>query len=81
VGEIIDYGRFAQRLGQVMPRWDDRACMTEAEFAEHLADTGPRWELLRRFQEEWGYEPPGGGPVWPRWSEDEHKAYVRRLAG
>ncbi|GAA0354895.1 hypothetical protein NE235_11740 [Actinoallomurus spadix] len=77
--EVIDYGRFAERLRRVMPRWDDRGRMSPAEFAEHLADTGPRWELLRAFQEEWGYEPPGGEPRWPRWSESEHRAYVRRL--
>ncbi|WP_345354823.1 hypothetical protein [Actinoallomurus liliacearum] len=77
--EMIDYQRFAERLRRVMPRWDDRDRMTPAEFAEHLADTGPRWELLRAFQEEWGYEPPGGEPRWPRWSEAEHHAYVRRL--
>ncbi|MBC6462454.1 hypothetical protein [Actinomadura sp. HBU206391] len=77
--EIIDYGRFAERLRRVMPRWDARERMSAEEFAEHLADTGPRWTLLREFQEEWGYENPGGGPVWARWSEDEHKAYLRRL--
>ncbi|MCO5972975.1 hypothetical protein [Actinoallomurus soli] len=77
--EVIDYGRFAERLRRVMPRWDDRDRMSPAAFAEHLADTGPRWELLRVFQEEWGYEPPGGEPRWPRWSESEHEAYVRRL--
>jgi hypothetical protein len=78
--EIIDYGRFAERLRRVMPRWDLRQRMSPEEFAEHLADTGPRWTLLREFQEEWGYETPAGGPVWPRWAEDEHKAYLRRLA-
>ncbi|GLY73445.1 WD40 repeat domain-containing protein [Actinoallomurus iriomotensis] len=79
MSEVIDYGRFAERLRQVMPRWEDRDRMSSEEFAAHLADTGPRWELLRAFQEEWGYEPPGGEPRWPRWSEDEHRAYVRRL--
>ncbi|GAA4099523.1 WD40 repeat domain-containing protein [Actinomadura miaoliensis] len=78
---IVDYGRFAERLRQVMPRWDERTRMSEEEFAEHLADTGPRWELLRQFQEEWGYVPLEDDTVWPRWSEDEHKAYVRRLSG
>ncbi|GAA2071236.1 hypothetical protein [Actinomadura alba] len=77
--EIIDYGRFAERLRRVMPRWDVRERTSPEEFAEHLADTSPRWTLLREFQEEWGYETPDGGPVWPRWSEDEHKAYLRRL--
>ncbi|WP_329242433.1 hypothetical protein OG417_44075 [Actinoallomurus sp. NBC_01490] len=79
MSDVIDYGRFAERLRQVMPRWADRDRMSPEEFAAHLADTGPRWELLRAFQEEWGYEPPGGEPRWPRWSEDEHRAYVRRL--
>ncbi|GAA4130167.1 hypothetical protein [Actinomadura keratinilytica] len=78
---IVDYGRFAERLRRVIPRWDDRERMSEEEFAEHLADTGPRWELLRQFQEEWGYVPPGGEPAWPRWTEDGHKAYVRSLFG
>ncbi|MCO6010510.1 hypothetical protein NE236_36680 [Actinoallomurus purpureus] len=79
MSEKIDYGRFAERLRRVMPRWGDRDRMAPEEFAEHLADTGPRWDLLRVFQEEWGYEPPGGEPAWPRWSESEHEAYVRRL--
>ncbi|SEG80734.1 HEAT repeat-containing protein [Thermomonospora echinospora] len=79
MSKIIDYGRFAERLARVMPRWDERERMPQAEFAAHLADTGPRWELLREFQQEWGYEPPGGAPSWPRWSEDAHKEYLRRL--
>ncbi|MER5321539.1 hypothetical protein [Streptosporangium roseum] len=77
--EMIDYGRFAERLRRVMPRWDERDRMAPEEFARHLADTGPRWELLREFQAEWGYEPPGGEPAWPRWSESEHRVYVREL--
>ncbi|MGI5418069.1 hypothetical protein [Actinomadura luteofluorescens] len=59
MSDMIDYGRFADRLLAVRPRWD----------------------LYREFHEEWGYEVPEGGPSWPRWSEDKHKAYVQRLRG
>ncbi|MBW8483016.1 hypothetical protein [Actinomadura parmotrematis] len=58
MGEIIDYGRFAERR---------RA--------------GGRWEALRRLQEEWGYRVPEGAEPWRRELEDEHRAYVRDLAG
>ncbi|MEU9993160.1 hypothetical protein AB0E10_41740 [Streptomyces sp. NPDC048045] len=78
---MIDYGRFGERLRSVMPRWDDRDRMSEDEFAAHLADTAPRWELLRRFQEEWGYELPEDAVPWQRWSESEHRQYLRRLKG
>ncbi|MFI0357923.1 hypothetical protein [Actinomadura sp. 9N407] len=49
-------------------------------FSERLRATS-RWDLLREFQEEWGYHVPEGAAPWPRWSEDEHKAYVRGLTG
>ncbi|WP_251091646.1 hypothetical protein [Streptomyces sp. Caat 7-52] len=78
---MIDYGSFAERLRSVMPRWDDRERMSPDEFAAHLADTAPRWELLRRFQEEWGYEVPDDAVPWQRWSESEHRQYLRRLKG
>ncbi|MER6026187.1 hypothetical protein [Streptomyces sp. NPDC001851] len=78
---MIDYGRFAERLKSVMPRWDERDRMSPDEFAAHLADTAPRWELLRRFQEEWGYEVPEDAVPWQRWSESEHRQYLRRLKG
>ncbi len=78
---VIDYGRFGERLKSVMPRWGDRARMSPEEFAAHLADTAPRWELLRRFQEEWGYEVPEDAVPWQRWSESEHRRYLRRLKG
>ena len=55
--EIIDYGRFADRLAAPRPRWD----------------------LLREFQDEWGYTVPAGVDPWPKWSESEHHAYVRAL--
>ncbi|WP_157407874.1 hypothetical protein [Actinomadura atramentaria] len=77
---IVDYGSFAGRLRSVMPRWDERPFMAEADFAAHLADTGPRWELLRRFQDEWGYV-PSGPPSWRREDESEHELYVRKLRG
>ncbi|MFI0809525.1 hypothetical protein [Streptomyces echinatus] len=76
---MIDYGRFAERLRSVMPRWGDQGRTTPDEFAAHLADTAPRWELLRRFQEEWGYEVPEDAVPWQRWSESEHREYLRRL--
>ncbi|MEV6837152.1 hypothetical protein AB0N17_22035 [Streptomyces sp. NPDC051133] len=78
---VIDYGRFAERLRSVMPRWGERDRMSPDEFTAHLADTAPRWELLRRFQEEWGYEVPGDAVPWRRWSENEHQEYLRRLEG
>ncbi|MEU6869019.1 hypothetical protein ABZ924_38465 [Streptomyces sp. NPDC046876] len=37
-----------------------------------------RWELLRRFQEEWGYRPGPGGRR-RRDAPDEHKEYVANL--
>ncbi|MGI5205059.1 hypothetical protein ACQEU6_26215 [Spirillospora sp. CA-108201] len=49
-------------------------------FADRLG-ARTRWETYRAFHQEWGYEAPGGEPAWPRWSQDEHKAYVRRLRG
>lgn len=64
-----------------MPRWEDRDRMAPEEFAAHLADTAPRWELLRRFQEEWGYEVPEDAVPWERWSESEHRQYLSRLKG
>jgi hypothetical protein len=56
VAEIIDYGRFSERL----------------------ARPAQRWELLREFQQEWGYE-PSDGPRWSRWTGDEHREYVAAL--
>ncbi|MFI9809125.1 WD40 repeat domain-containing protein [Streptomyces sp. NPDC052301] len=78
---VIDYGRFGERLRSVMPRWGERERIPPAEFTAHLADTAPRWELLRSFQEEWGYEVPADAVPWQRWSESEHKLYLRRLRG
>ncbi|MFB4317539.1 HEAT repeat domain-containing protein [Actinomadura sp. 21ATH] len=48
-------------------------------FSDRLRARTSRWELLREFQEEWGYRVPEGATPWPRWAEDEHEAYVRRL--
>ncbi|MFD0631307.1 hypothetical protein ACFQ9X_06355 [Catenulispora yoronensis] len=42
--ELIDYGRFAERLA--------------AQRAE--PDPAKRWDLYRAFQQEWGYVPTGG---------------------
>ncbi|WP_433228711.1 hypothetical protein [Actinomadura formosensis] len=72
MAKIVDYGAFEERLRRVMPDAGERDPAVPA-------DTGPRWELLRQFQREWGYEVPEGVEPWPRWSEDRHKAYVRRL--
>ncbi|MEU6716300.1 hypothetical protein ABZ897_32955 [Nonomuraea sp. NPDC046802] len=79
MAEVIDYRDFAGRLARVMPRWEERDRMTPEEWTEHAADTAPRWELLREFQEAWGYVQPDGGPRWPRWTEDERQVYVKRL--
>ncbi|MBO2460249.1 hypothetical protein [Actinomadura violacea] len=57
MAEIIDYGRFADRLAARRARWD----------------------LLREFQDEWGYTVPAGAVPWPKWSETEHRTYVRTL--
>ncbi|MFD5322097.1 hypothetical protein [Streptomyces sp. NPDC127098] len=48
--QVIDYGRFAERLREARDRV--------------LADSGERWALLDRVQREWGYVDPGGEPVW-----------------
>ncbi|MFC9158207.1 hypothetical protein ACFTT0_24865 [Streptomyces bauhiniae] len=53
---MIDYGDFAARLAGAMPRPD--------EHAVGFLDTAPRWELLRQFQEEWGYEVPADADEW-----------------
>ncbi|MFC0040431.1 hypothetical protein [Actinomadura rayongensis] len=79
--EIVDYGAFAGRLRAVMPRWDERPFMPPEVFAAHLADTAPRWDLLRAFQEEWGFTAPSGPPAWRREDTDEHRLYVRKLHG
>ncbi|KUJ68502.1 hypothetical protein ACZ90_18100 [Streptomyces albus subsp. albus] len=63
----IDYGRFHEWLQQAR----------EANAAGGV-DSDARWELLRRFQEEWGYRPAGGGRL-QRDAPDAHKEYVSRL--
>ncbi|RFU43568.1 hypothetical protein DZF91_00305 [Actinomadura logoneensis] len=50
-------------------------------FAERLKAAPNRWDVLREFHEEWGYAVQPGAPRWDRWTEDEHKAYVRALHG
>ncbi|MFK0257931.1 hypothetical protein [Streptomyces sp. NPDC090445] len=60
----IDYGRFHE--------WLEQARRADA------VDSGTRWDLLRRFQEEWGYRPAGGGSR-PGSAPDGHKSYVARL--
>ncbi|MEU3878141.1 hypothetical protein [Streptomyces sp. NPDC029704] len=59
----IDYGRFHEDL---------RRARTAA------GGGAARWELLRRFQQEWGYEPAGGPRREPE-EPDEHKEYVTGL--
>ncbi|MGW4690357.1 hypothetical protein ACWEPM_36505 [Streptomyces sp. NPDC004244] len=61
--ETIDYGRFHI--------WLDQAREAGA------MDPGARWDLLRRFQEEWGYEPAGDGCP-PEDLPDEYTSYVAR---
>ena len=72
MAKIVDYGEFNERLRRVMPRPGERD-------PEVLANTAPRWELLRQFQEEWGYRVPEGKDPWPRTKEDGHKAYMQNL--
>ncbi|MEW2298339.1 hypothetical protein ABZ719_37630 [Streptomyces sp. NPDC006743] len=67
MAEIIDYGRFRERLESVRPSG-------EAD----MAATGPRWELLREFQEQWGYVPTGG-ECREREAPDPHKEYLAGL--
>ncbi|WP_165953746.1 hypothetical protein [Streptomyces sp. 8K308] len=50
MAQVIDYGRFADRL--------------RAARQAVLADPGRRWALLDEVQREWGYVDPGGEPVW-----------------
>ncbi|MFI1973282.1 hypothetical protein [Streptomyces cinnamoneus] len=64
----IDYGRFHERLEKA------RGANTAG-----AVDSDARWELLRRFQQEWGYE-PDGGPRRDRDEPDAHKEYVTALA-
>jgi len=72
VAKIVDYGEFNERLRRVMPRPGERD-------PEVLANTAPRWELLRQFQEEWGYRVPEGKNPWPRWQEDPQRTAMRGL--
>ncbi|MQY05584.1 WD40 repeat domain-containing protein [Actinomadura macrotermitis] len=50
-------------------------------FAERLRRPAGRWDLLRGFQEEWGYEVPQDARSWERDAPNEHKEYVRGLSG
>lgn len=50
-------------------------------FAERLSSATSRWDLLREFQEEWGYVVKPGSPRWNRWSEDKHGKSVLALGG
>ncbi|MEV5570359.1 hypothetical protein AB0L06_09925 [Spirillospora sp. NPDC052269] len=50
-------------------------------FADRLKAAPNRWDVLREFHEEWGYEVKPGSSPWERWSEDEHKKYVWALTG
>ncbi|MFJ8017356.1 hypothetical protein [Streptomyces sp. NPDC096339] len=63
----IDYGRFQELLEQA-----------RGAAATGAVGSDARWELLRRFQEEWGYRPSSGGRR-QRDAPDEHKQYVFNL--
>ncbi|WFB05660.1 hypothetical protein LRS74_00500 [Streptomyces sp. LX-29] len=63
----IDYGRFHERLEQA-----------RGASVSGAAVAGGRWELLRAFQEEWGYRPTDGNR-WEPEMPDAHKAYVSAL--
>ncbi len=63
----IDYGRFHEWLREA-----------RNATASGAVEADARWELLRRFQEEWGYEPTGG-ERWEREDPDAHKEYVAGL--
>ncbi|MEU5052073.1 hypothetical protein [Streptomyces sp. NPDC021096] len=63
----IDYGRFHQWLHEARSASTGRTVEGDA-----------RWELLRRFQQEWGYEPVGA-QRWEREEPDAHKEYVSGL--
>ncbi|MFG2666549.1 hypothetical protein ACGFY6_20195 [Streptomyces sp. NPDC048387] len=63
----IDYGRFHELLDQA-----------RGAAATGVVGSGARWELLRRFQEEWGYRPAAGRDR-RRDAPDEHKEYVANL--
>ncbi|WP_058043495.1 hypothetical protein [Streptomyces roseifaciens] len=67
----IDYGQFHEWLQQARSA-------AEGGTTTDPAGTDARWELLRRFQEGWGYEPTGG-ERWEREEPDAHKAYVSGL--
>ncbi|MFC5148869.1 hypothetical protein [Streptomyces aureoversilis] len=66
----IDYGQFHEWLQQARSAAEGGTAGT--------AGTDVRWELLRRFQESWGYEPTGG-ERWEREEPDAHKTYVSGL--
>lgn len=66
MAEIIDYGQFHERL--------DRARQASA-----AGDSAGRWQLLREFQEEWGYQPSPDAKRWERWEPDEHREYIQAL--
>ncbi|MER8032455.1 hypothetical protein ABTZ78_26215 [Streptomyces bauhiniae] len=53
---MIEYGDFAARLASTRPGADKHAI--------RFTGTAPRWELLRQFQEEWGYEVPADADAW-----------------
>ncbi len=63
----IDYGRFHQWLHEARSASTGRTVEGDA-----------RWELLRRFQQEWGYE-SAGAQRWEREEADAHKEYVSGL--
>ncbi|WP_424890117.1 hypothetical protein [Streptomyces sp. XH2] len=68
----IDYGCFHEWLEEARSAAADGGADGGAEGG------AARWDLLRRFQREWGYEPTGG-PRWEREEPDAHMEYVSGL--
>ncbi|WP_026412182.1 hypothetical protein [Actinomadura oligospora] len=50
-------------------------------FAERLKAAPDRWDVLREFHEEWGYEVEPGSSRRDRWSGDEYEKYLLALDG
>lgn len=78
----IDYGQFHEWLQQARSAAEGGTTGTAnpagTTGTTGAAGTDVRWELLRRFQEGWGYEPTGG-ERWEREEPDAHKTYVSGL--
>ncbi|MEV4257703.1 hypothetical protein AB0J52_31475, partial [Spirillospora sp. NPDC049652] len=50
-------------------------------LADRLRAAPNRWDVLREFQEEWGYVVEPGSSRWNRWSADKHGKSVLALGG